>query len=466
MEADSPSFVADIEYARRLQKADVLLWWSQKSRPDLGGRQDDANAVQLSEDVANPEIVKSGAYTNACVEVSVKDLAIDAILQSALVYELEGAEGGASLGFTEASHNLDEYAKGTAHEAVILGDAVLPTQIFSIVKAMVKQWWSEGQRNDGAQARKLLDHFWRWCTSTSSCLYDPALQKFVLGLMRKTFSQLLAEFRRLGSDVIYANFNKIILSTSKPSPSAAYAYANYLISSLGSRDLFKFLHLEIVDFWSLLVQMDSSNFAGIICMDPLVEDDLSVAKRPKIHMTWLMQALLPPALRPSFAQLVALFITGLRDNKLKHGDHRTPLRALPTATQTQPDLVKKEELHQAKTFISTTMTRSVLKAVEQVKREYQDSLASRDEHVRASFSFPRLPGSQLGTQKVVLEFVKALCAVLALAKELSVEVGILRKNVLDMIGVREVSTLEHSSIYFFTMADAAPSAPSLLRKRP
>lgn len=433
--------MTDIEYARRLQKADILLWWSQKSRPDLGGRQDDANAVQLSEDLVNPEILKSGAYTNACVEVSVKDLAIDAILQSALVYELEGAEGGASLGFTEASHNLDEYAKGTAHEAVVLGDAVLPTQIFSIVKAMVKAWWSEGQRTDGTQARRLLDHFWRWCTSTSSALYDPALQKFVLGLMRKTFSQLLAEFRRLGSDVVYANFNKIVLATSKPSPSAAYAYANYLISSLGSRDLFKFLHLDIIHFWSLFVQMDSSNFAGIICEDPLVEEDMSLSKRPKIQMTWLIQALLPSAVRASFAQVIALFISGLRDNKLKHGEYRTPLRALPTATQTQPDVAQKEELQQAKTFISTTMTRTVLKAVEQVKRDYQDSLTSHDEQVRASFNFPRLPGSQLATQKVVLEFVKAICAVLSLAKELSVEVGILRKNVLDMIGVREVSQI-------------------------
>lgn len=444
LEADNPSFVTDIEYARRLHKADVLLWWSPKSRPDLGGRQDDANAVQLSEDVANPEILKSGAYTNACVEVNVKDLAIDAILQSALVYELEGAEGGASLGFTEASHNLDEYAKGTAHEAVILGDAVLPTQIFSIVKGMVKAWWSDGQRAEGVQARKLLDHFWRWCTSSSSALYDPALQKFVLGLMRKTFSQLLAEFRRLGSDVVYANFNKIILSTSKPSPSTAYAYANYLITSLGSRELFKFLHLDIVHFWSLLVQMDSSNFAGIICEDPLVEEDLSLSKRPRIQMTWLIQALLPPAVRSSFAQLVGLFISGLRENKLKHGEYRTPLRALPTATQTAPDVVQKEELHQAKMFISTTMTRAALKAVEGVRREYQDSLTSRDEQVRASFAFPRLPGSQLSTQKVVLEFVKAVCAVLALAKELSVEVSILRKNVLDMIGVREVSLIRDS----------------------
>lgn len=440
MEADSPLFITDIEYARRLTKADILLWWSPMARPDLGGREQDANSVQVSDDSATPEIVRAGAYTNACVEIEVRDLAIDAIVQSALVYELEGAEGGASIGFTEASHNLDEYAKGTAHAAVVLGDSVLPTQVFAIVKSMTKTWLQEGQKADGQQARKLMDHFWRWVTSPSSAMYDPALQKFVLGLMRKTFSQLLAELRRLGSEVVYANFNRIMLATSKPSPAAAYAYANYLGSSLTSRELFKFLQLRIINFWDLYVQMDASNFAGIICQNPLV-DAGEKQGQVDIESTWLIQALLPEALREHFSNVIARFVYGLCENKLKHVDYRTPLRAIPTASQTQPDLVKKEELQAAKSFIGTQMTRYLLKVVEQIRADYSRSLTSQDEEFRASFVFPQYPGSALSTQKVVLEFVKAVCAVLALAKEVSVEVGVMRKNVLDLIGVREVRCL-------------------------
>ena len=406
-------------------------------RPDLGGRQQDANSFPLAEDTANPEIVRSGAFTNACVEMEVRDLAIDSILQSALVYELEGTEAGASIGFNEASHNLDEYAKGTAHAAVVLGDTVLPTQIFSIVKAMVKAWWLDGSKPNGQQARKLMDHFWRWVTSPASALFDPALQRFMHGLMRKTFSQLLAELRRLGSDVVFANFNRIILATSKPTPGAAYAYANYVVSSVTSRELFKFVQIRIINFWDLYLQMDASNFAGIICHDPLAED-IKPRGTPKIEMTWLVQALLPAALRPTFTNVIATFVHGLLENKLKTADHRTPLRILPNASQTQPDIHKKGEQDSARIFIQSQMTRVVLKAVEQVKREYTDSLTSDNEHLRASFQFPRFPGSILSTQKIVLEFVKAVCAVLALAKELSMEVGVLRKNVLDLIGVREV----------------------------
>lgn len=436
-------FIIDMDFARRLHRADILLWWSPSAQPDLGGRQQDANAIQAADEAAYPEVIRSGAFTNACVELELRDLAIDAIMQSALVYELEGTEGGASIGFTEASHNLDEYAKGTANAPVVLGDFVLPTQIFSIVKTMVKTWWQEGARNDGAQARKLLDHLWRWITTTSAALYDPSLQTFVLGLMRKTFSQLLAEMKRLGSEVIYANFNRIMLATTKPSPGAAYAYSNYVVSSLNSRELFKFLQMRIVNYWDLYLQMDASNNAGIICPDPLAEEDGDQAKARKydIESTWLMQALLPGALQGHFSDFIVNFITGLRENKLRMTDYRTPLRVLQTASQSQPDIARKEELQAARAFITGKMTRYLLRAVESIRRDYTESMASRDEEVRGSFAFPRFPGSALHTQKAVLEYVKAVCSVLALAKELSVEVGILRKNLLDLIGVREVSNL-------------------------
>lgn len=226
LESDVPVFLADIDFARRLAQADLVLWWSPSSRPDLGGREADANSQQLAEELVNPEIGRAGCYSNACLEVDLRNLAIDAVLQSSLVYELEGGEGGASIGFEAASHNLDEYAKGTAHAAVSLGDAILPTQTFNILRSMVKAWSTEASKPDGAHWRLMIDHFWRWISSPAAKLYDPALYRFVHGLMRKTFSQLLAEFRRLGSEIVHADFGRIFLLTSKPSSSSAYAYAN------------------------------------------------------------------------------------------------------------------------------------------------------------------------------------------------------------------------------------------------
>ena len=55
----------------------------------------------------------------------------------------------------------------------------------------------------------------RWISSPSSLLYEPALCRMIHKLMRKLFMQLVGEFRRLGSSVIYADFTRIILCTKK-----------------------------------------------------------------------------------------------------------------------------------------------------------------------------------------------------------------------------------------------------------
>jgi DNA polymerase epsilon subunit 1 len=57
----------------------------------------------------------------------------------------------------------------------------------------------------------------RWLKTPTSLLYDPALRRTLYNLMKKLFLMLVAEFKRLGSVIIYADFNKIILCTKKNS---------------------------------------------------------------------------------------------------------------------------------------------------------------------------------------------------------------------------------------------------------
>ncbi|KAK4703165.1 DNA polymerase epsilon subunit 1, partial [Phenoliferia sp. Uapishka_3] len=434
IEQDVPVFLTDIDFARRLHKADLLLWWTSASRPDLGGRETDANSHQLFEDVHNPEIGRPGCYSNACLEIDLRNLAADAVLQSALVYELEGGEGGASIGFESASHNLDEYSKGTAHAAVTLGDAVLPTQTFNIVRSMVKNWSTEATKPGGAPWRMMIDNFWRWISSPSAKLYDPALYRFVHGLMRKTFSQLLAEFRRLGCDIVHADFGKIWLLTSKPSSASAYAYANYIVSSITSRELYRYITLEIVKFWDQLVWMDTANFAGVICNNPSeVEVDNDGAEF-EVEMDWNIATFLPPAVQEDFGTIVARFVHGMYSAKRQSiGSVRTPLRLLQNGSGTAADPTKLDEVEMARICISQTLTRLLLKIVTDTIERVDTAKDDSD------FHFPDLPGSYLKPTKVVLEFIKTTCAVLALAKEVGAEVLVLKRNLLDLIGVREFS---------------------------
>lgn len=53
--------------------------------------------------------------------------------------------------------------------------------------------------------------------------------------MQKVFALLLAEFRKLGATIIFANFSKIIIDTGKSDLSAGKAYCDSLLRALQTR---------------------------------------------------------------------------------------------------------------------------------------------------------------------------------------------------------------------------------------
>ena len=57
--------------------------------------------------------------------------------------------------------------------------------------------------------------FCRWIRTPSSLLYEPALCRMIHKLTKKLFMQLIGEFMRLGSSIVYADFNRIIVCTKK-----------------------------------------------------------------------------------------------------------------------------------------------------------------------------------------------------------------------------------------------------------
>ena len=85
----------------------------------------------------------------------------------------------------------------------------------------------------------------------------------------------------------------------------------------------------------------------------------------------------------------------------------------------------------AKALVSGKLTRELLKATSELKEQYDNRTDPE------SFQFPALPGSHLRLKNPVLEFVKTTCAVLSLARDCSEEVIVLKRNLLDFIGVRE-----------------------------
>ncbi|KOB69709.1 DNA polymerase, partial [Operophtera brumata] len=136
-------------YARHLIKHNFVLWCSSLKRPDLGGREtDDNRLVSEVEELAGCSHNAPGAYNSVCVELE--------------------------------------------------SDAAA----FKILRTMIASWLRDVTQFKNVFADYQISHFYR------RTLYN---------LMKRLFLMLVAEFKRLGSVIVYADFNKILLSTKKNS---------------------------------------------------------------------------------------------------------------------------------------------------------------------------------------------------------------------------------------------------------
>jgi DNA polymerase epsilon subunit 1 len=430
---DQPLLVSDISFARRLIQQDSIIWWSASDRPELGGIENDNRPT---EDLPNTEFLAAGCYSNVCLEVTVRNLAVNSVLHSVIVNELEGS--GGTTAFDSVSRTLDEYAHGESQRDLTLGESSISVQTFGILKSMIKTWLLDKiHGNFESPATLAVDHFWRWISSSVSHMYDSSIHRFIHGLMRKTFVQLLAEFKRLGSQVAYADFSRILLATSKP-PGTAYAYATYIISAVTSNELFQHVYLRTEHFYDFMFLMDQANMGAILCEDPLATESPEILS---LEMRWNIEHFLPPAIQGDFGRSVQYFILELFKIKQQANKVvRTPLRTIPNGLpdSSQRDEGKAKEMESIQEFITRRLTRKLFKVVEGIQERQKDAMM--DGETIREFEFPVLPGSYLHLTNPALEFVKFTCAILGLVKEFHVEIGLLKRTLLELIGVREFAS--------------------------
>ncbi|KAI0001143.1 hypothetical protein BJV77DRAFT_958771 [Russula vinacea] len=426
IDGDQPLLLSDVVFARRLVGQDMVLWWSPSGRPDLGGLEDDSRPT---EELPNTEFITPGCYSNVCLEVSVRNLSVNSILHAMAVNELEGS--GGTTAFDSVSHTIEELADGEVQRDLTLGESNVSTQTFGIIKSMVKAWLLDKVRYGfESPATLAIDHFWRWISSKASHMYDPSIHRFVHSLMRKTFIQLLAEFKRLGSQVIYADFSRLLLVTSKP-PGTAHAYATYITTAVTSNELFQHMYLNTERFYDFLLFMDQANAGGIVCEDPLSVD---LPEELVVEMRWNIELFLPPAIQGEFTDLVRYFLLEMYKAARKEGQ-RAPLRVLANGApdMTQPDANKVRERDTVRDFISRRLTRKLFRAIETVQTRVRAAIG--DPEAERELSFPLLPGSHLTLTDPVAELTKFACAVFALASPFEKEVGLLSRNALELVGV-------------------------------
>lgn len=426
IEGDEPLYYTDIDFARRLLRKDMVIWWSSSGMPDLGGEEDGGNPL---DELATVEINNPGCYANVCLYIQVQNLALNAVIQSAIVLEMEG--DGRVNAFDSILCTFEKQ-EGPGRS---LGETAVSPQVFTVLKEMVKAWVS---RTDGF-VHLGIDHFWRWLSSGASQMFDPSLQRFVYGLMQKNFLHMLAEFRRLGSTIIAADFSHVLLLTPNP-PGTAAAYATYLLATINSHELLKCIDLDTARYYDFLLYMDSANLGGVSCEDPHALGPPAIIP---IFMQWNIATFLPPALQPIFKNLVKQFIVKIYRTKQEHTNSpRTPAPVAHSLTQrgSDPGPVDAEKLKENAVlaqFISKQLTRKMLRDVTEITSMLQ-AASSADEYPD-EWVFPLLPGSHLTMTKPLLEYIKFACAVFRLTRGFSTELGVLEKNLLTHIGVKQFS---------------------------
>merc|ERR550519_1637584 len=322
---DTTIFGADLFYARHLRKQNFVLWTSPTDRPDFGGKEADDNRLLTEmEDGCSVVISNSGLYRNTCVELEIDALAVNTLLQSNAVQELEGASGAVAFDAAPQA-NLEELLTGGGGGLASYDETALAAPAFRVLRTMVGAWLRDVSMYKNLYADYQIVHFYRWLRNPSSLLYDPALRKTLLQLMKKLFLQLVAEFKRLGAIVVYADFNKIILNTKKRTVTDAVSYVKYVTDNIKNKEIFHSIEMTIVQSWDILLWCDPSNFGGIRSdmkelekkdegeEEDLNEEDDEEEAPPEVSMAWNLADYLPEAgnVRGNSQRVVVGYVSAL-----------------------------------------------------------------------------------------------------------------------------------------------------------
>lgn len=417
LESDDAKLLIDVAYARRLQQNGIALWWSPSPLPDHGGFERDDITGPLQR-VEMASINNPGAYSTACIDVEVRNLAINTILSSSLVNELEGSE----------STLLNSMGIDSDGASVLYSDKAFSSAGVLVLRDMVKFWWSQACQGNGL-ADIMVQHLIRWIESPDSHLYDPALKYYVQMMSKKAFQQLMTDFRRVGSHIVFASPNRLLVQTTKAGVANAYSYSQWILKSIRAKPLFHFIDLEIREYWDYLIWYDEFNYGGKACQ----QITRSESQNLEVIMNWQLSKLLPRHLEEHFLGWIADY-TGLMC-ELK--DTRAPDSG--RAAQFFKPLTQEKDDEEMSTVLKTSFAKPLKKAVTQMIRRQRDEMLHPE--LASDYEFPTLPGSswQKTERNPALEFVKFLMQVLSLSKTTTLETRMLRKELLALFDVREFS---------------------------
>lgn len=409
---------ADIFFSRALRDQQQVLWISDDGIPDLGGIHEEDTC--FADEVHQNVLTYPGAYRKVSVELKIHHLAVNALLKSNQVNEMEG---GALFGF-------DQELYSETDQQYSIDDTTSCAAAFRVLKQLVQRCLTDAVTYGNVYADAILQHAYRWLCSPQSKLHDPALHRMLHKVMQKVFALLLAEFRKLGATIIFANFSKLIIDTGKYELSAAQAYCDSLLKTLQNRDLFEWIEMEPVQFWHSLLYMDQYNYGGIPVRVDVNVDEPQV----DIVSSWNIAECLPKKIQDHFIFIVSQFLYMPWDHAQKLAANRASSDAgdlcTPSITVAAANNFESHMMEYLTEQIGSYFSDKLLGVVRDCVLHMREMDGHRgDEHSS--------PASANHRGDAALEFIKHICAVLALDQNVQHDILVMRRNLLRYVRIKE-----------------------------
>ncbi|KAG8371187.1 hypothetical protein BUALT_Bualt13G0060900 [Buddleja alternifolia] len=436
-EVDWLIHTADIFLSRALHDQQQVLWISDNGIPDLGGTNEEVPC--FIDEVNQPVLTYPGAYRKVTVELKIHHLAVNALLKSNQVNEMEG---GALFGLDQELNP----ATNNSDKQYCFDEATSCAPAFRVLKQLIQRCLADAVTSGNVFADALLQHLYRWLCSPTSKLHDPALHRMLHKVMQKVFALLMAELRKLGATIVFASFSRVIIDTGKSDLSAAKAYCESVLKTLQTRDLFEWIELEPFQFWHSLLFMDQYNYGGIQARskDRSTEEysnanieSLRDDSQVDIVSSWTIAETLPKATQDHFILIVSEFLyfpwKYAQEEAAKRASNMGDL-CTPSITASTAEILESQMTEFLKKKIGSDFTDKLLKLVCDTSLHMKGKNKSQSDNAST--------GSLQSSNNVhkgdyALDFIKYVCAVLALDQKVQHEVLIMRRNLLKMVRIRE-----------------------------
>ena len=415
LQVDVPSQLLDLVYARSLRDGKQVLWTSRGGGGEIevGGRwiEEERAMVGEGDDGRRLEVNHSGCYRSTCYELTLQRLCVNAVLQSALIEEEHGA-----------TNAVDALLEASASSVASPAAASSVARPFAILKQLAVSLYQDAITRSSLHADLLLQHFHRWLYSVSSSLSDSLLHAHVASLMTKLYHSLLSRLAVLGSTIVHASFQRVVLCTKKRDAGQAETYIAFIRDTLTKRPLYTLLGFAITGRYAALLYYDAYNDSRVAVIDEAddalflldPDRDSDAYREPSVQSAWHMASFLPLRCRRWLLFLIKRFLLQPHRHALQHK------HGLPT---TDGD----ECCH--------AVLVDVLRAIERQLYAILTDIARPSSDPQADLDFPTLPGAHLSMTNAGLELVKQITHALSLDASVVDEVRVLRENLFRVLGV-------------------------------